>query len=394
MVKNITLIVLDSVGIGALPDANLYGDEGSHTLDNIAKAVGQIRLPNLSKLGLGYIEGVNEISKTADPIGAYGRSLEKSAGKDTTTGHWEISGIILDNPFPTYHNGFPKEIIEKFEDLIGRKVIGNKPASGTAIIEELGEEHMETGFPIVYTSADSVFQIAAHEDIIPLDQLYDMCKKARNMLVNEHGVGRVIARPFNGIPGEFSRTANRRDFSLKPIYDTMLDNIKNSGLEVMAVGKIEDIFGGQGITRSAHTKTNIDGVDKTIEFIKEHKRGLIFTNLVDFDMKYGHRNDPQGYAKALEEFDSRLPDIINELNNDEILIITADHGCDPTTASTDHSREYIPILIYGDLIKKGINIGTRTSFSDIAATVVELLGVNEVRNGTSFASLVLKDRED
>lgn len=391
MVNRVILIVLDSVGIGALPDAKSYGDEKSNTLGNISNAIGGLRLPNLEKMGLGNIDGVTGIVKTQSPIGAFGRSDEKSPGKDTTTGHWEISGIILDNPFPTYPNGFPDEIIKEFEERIGRKIIGNKPASGTEIIKELGEEHIKTGYPIVYTSADSVFQIAAHEEVIPLEELYNMCKIAREILKDNHAVGRVIARPFVGEVGNFSRTSNRHDYSLNPIHETMLDKIKNCGLEVKAVGKIFDIFSGQGITDHIHTKNNMDGVDKTLEYIKQDFKGLIFTNLVDFDMKFGHRNDVKGYANALREFDSRIPELIENMNDDDVLIITADHGCDPTTESTDHSREYIPILIYGKEIKDGINIGTRETFSDLGQTVLDLLNIDKMKNGTSFKDLITNE---
>ncbi|SCG83333.1 phosphopentomutase [Proteiniborus sp. DW1] len=390
MINNITLIVLDSVGIGELPDAHKYGDEGSNTLGNIIKNVRNINLKNLNMLGLGLIEGVEGLEHIENPIGSYGRLSESSAGKDTTTGHWEIGGIILKEPFPTFQNGFPDELIEKYEKLIGTKVLGNKVASGTVILEELGKEHMETGYPIIYTSADSVFQIAAHEEIIPVNRLYELCEIAREILIDKYAVGRVIARPFLGEPGAFVRTSNRKDFSLKPTEDTMLDIIKKSGLEVMAVGKIEDIFSGQGITKSVHTISNMDGIDNTIKYIKERNKGLIFSNLVDFDMKYGHRNDIEGYARALEEFDSRLPEIIECLREDEVLMITADHGCDPTTASTDHSREYVPILIYGDKIKSGVNIGTRSTFADIGATILDLLGLDGLNNGKSFADLILK----
>lgn len=389
MINNITLIVLDSVGIGELPDAYKYGDEGSNTLGNIIKNTKDIKLRNLNKLGLGLIEGVEGLENVENVIGSYGRLAESSAGKDTTTGHWEIGGIILNEPFPTFPNGFPDELIDRFERLIGTKVLGNKVASGTVILEELGAEHMKTGYPIVYTSADSVFQIAAHEEVIPIDKLYEFCEIARKILTDEYAVGRVIARPFIGKPGEFARTSNRKDFSLKPTEDTMLDIIKKAGLEVMAVGKIEDIFSGQGITKSVHTVSNMDGIDNTIKYINEHNKGLIFTNLVDFDMKYGHRNDIEGYARALEEFDNRLPEIIESLREDEVLMITADHGCDPTTASTDHSREYVPILIYGDKIKKGVDIGTRATFADIGATILDLLGLDGLHNGESFAHLIL-----
>lgn len=390
MISNVTLIVLDSVGIGELPDASKYGDEGSNTLGNIIKNKKDINLINLNKLGLGLIDGVEGLESLDNVAGSYGRLSEKSAGKDTTTGHWEIGGIILKEPFPTFPNGFPDEIIQKFEKLVGTKILGNKVASGTTILEELGEEHINTGYPIIYTSADSVFQIAAHEEVIPINKLYEICEIARRILTDKYAVGRVIARPFVGKPGSFVRTSNRKDFSLKPTGDTMLDIIKKAGLEVMAVGKIEDIFSGQGITKSVHTVSNMDGIDNTIKYIKEHNKGLIFANLVDFDMKYGHRNDVEGYARALEEFDSRLPEIIESLNEDEILMITADHGCDPTTISTDHSREYVPILIYGEKIKKGINIGTRDTFADIGATILDLLGLDEPNNGESFAQLILE----
>ncbi|CDF58189.1 phosphopentomutase [Thermobrachium celere] len=390
MVNRVTLIVLDSVGIGELPDAHEYNDEGSNTLGNIAKQLKGFELPNMQKLGLGNIDGVNDYKKEENPIGAYGRSLEMSKGKDTTTGHWEIAGLILERAFPTYPNGFPKELIEEFEKRIGRKVLGNKPASGTAIIEELGDEHVKTGYPIVYTSADSVFQIAAHEEVIPLEELYRMCQIAREMLKDEHGVGRVIARPFIGTSGNYKRTPNRRDFSLKPFRKTLLNYIVESGMDVCAVGKIEDIFGGYGITKAVHTKNNMDGVDKTIEYLKQDTKGLIFTNLVDFDMVYGHRNDVEGYAKALKEFDDRLPEIIENLMDDDVLIITADHGCDPTTPSTDHSREYIPILVYGKNIKAGVNLGTRKSYADIGKTIAELLNVKADIAGESFAKDILK----
>jgi len=391
MTKRVILIVLDSVGIGELPDAALYGDEGSDTLDNISRNLGGLKLPNMSALGLGNIEGVDEIKKVSSPKGAYGRCMEVSAGKDTTTGHWEIAGVQLDKPFPTYPDGFPEEVVKEFESLIGTKILGNKPASGTVIIQELGDEHVKTGYPIVYTSADSVFQIAAHEDVIPLEKLYEMCTLARNMLKGKHAVGRIIARPFVGESGNYKRTANRRDFSLKPIKPTVLNFIEKAGMDVCAVGKIEDIFSGSGITKAVHTKSNMDGVDKTLEYIKEDTRGIIFTNLVDFDMLYGHRNDVQGYGRALEEFDERLPEIIEAMNKDDVLIITADHGCDPTTPSTDHSREYVPVLVYGDAIKPGVNIGTRKTYSDIGKTIAELLGIEAEIAGESFANdLIIK----
>lgn len=390
MINRVVLIVLDSVGIGELPDAKKYGDEGSNTLGNISSSVGGLRLPNMEKIGLGNIDGISGIMMEANPTGCFGKSLEKSEGKDTTTGHWEIGGIILDKAFPTYPDGFPKEVIDEFEKRIGTKTLANKPASGTAIIEELGDEHVRTGYPIVYTSADSVFQIAAHEDVIPLDRLYEMCQIARNMLVGEHGVGRVIARPFKGSSGNYTRTSNRRDFSLKPTKKTILNYISEAGMNVWAVGKIEDIYSGSGITKAVHTKNNMDGVDRTLEYMKEEGKGLIFTNLVDFDMLYGHRNNVDGYAKALIDFDNRLPEIIDSLRVDDVLIITADHGCDPTTPSTDHSREYIPILIYGNEINAGINLGIRSTYADIGKTIGELLGIENEINGQSFAKEILK----
>jgi len=390
MINRVVLIVMDSVGIGELPDAHIYNDQGSDTLGNISKAIGGLRLPNMQKLGLGNIDNIKGIEPVDTPEGSYGRSSEMSKGKDTTTGHWEIAGLILERHFPTYPNGFPKELIEEFERRIGTKTLGNKPASGTAIIEELGDEHVKTGYPIVYTSADSVFQIAAHEEVIPLERLYEMCRIAREMLVGEHGVGRVIARPFIGTSGNYKRTSNRRDFALKPFNKTLLNYIQESGMDVCAVGKIEDIYDGYGITKAVHTKNNMDGVDKTIEYMKMNTKGLIFTNLVDFDMLYGHRNDVQGYAKALMDFDARIPEIIDNLRDDDVLIITADHGCDPTTESTDHSREYIPILIYGKKIKNGVNLGTRKTFADIGKTIAELLNVNANISGESFAKEILK----
>ncbi|MCX7904578.1 MAG: phosphopentomutase [Caloramator sp.] len=390
MINRVVLIVLDSVGIGELPDAHIYNDQGSDTLGNISKAIGGLKLPNMQRLGLGNIDGINGIDPIDSPEGSYGRSGEMSKGKDTTTGHWEIAGLILERPFPTYPNGFPRELIEEFERRIGTKTLGNKPASGTAIIEELGDEHVKTGYPIVYTSADSVFQIAAHEEVIPLERLYEMCRIAREMLVGEHGVGRVIARPFIGTSGSYKRTSNRRDFALKPFNKTLLNYIQESGMDVCAVGKIEDIYDGYGITKAVHTKNNMNGVDKTIEYMKMNTKGLIFTNLVDFDMLYGHRNDVQGYAKALMEFDGRIPEILENLRDDDVLIITADHGCDPTTESTDHSREYIPILIYGKEIKSGVNLGTRKTFADIGKTIAELLNVKANINGESFAKEILK----
>jgi phosphopentomutase len=318
------------------------------------------------------------------PKGCYGRMAEKSAGKDTTTGHWEISGIILNNPFPVYPDGFPKEIIDTFEKLANTKVIGNIVASGTEIIKMLGDQHVKTGYPIIYTSADSVFQIAAHEDVISIEKLYDMCEKAREILGGEHAVGRVIARPFIGSSGNYKRTDRRRDFSLEPIGKTILDYVKEKGLYVKGVGKIEDIFNKRGITHAVHTHNNEDGVDKTLEYLEESFEGILFTNLVDFDMLYGHRNDVKAYANALVEFDKRLPEILNALKDDDILFITADHGCDPTTESTDHSREYVPLLVYGKNLKGNVNLGTRSTFCDIAATIAHYLDITAELPGKSF----------
>jgi phosphopentomutase len=383
MIDRVILVVMDSVGVGELPDADIYGDKGSNTLENILKKMPNLSLDHLNNLGLGNIEGLN-IPKVENPKGAYGKALELSPGKDTTTGHWEIAGITLNQAFPTYPNAFPQSLIEQFENAIGMKTIANEVASGTEIIARLGDEHVKTGYPIVYTSADSVFQIAAHEEVIPLEKLYDMCSIARKMLTGEHAVGRVIARPFLGTSGNYKRTSNRRDFSLLPISKTMLDVIKENNLSVMAVGKIEDIFAGVGVTDAVHTKSNMDGVEKTLEYMKTDKKGLIFTNLVDFDMTYGHRNDVEGYGNALKEFDNRLPEIMSSLKDKDVLIITADHGCDPTTASTDHSREYIPLLVYGKQIKPGVNIGIRNGFSDIAATILDMLNLPMKTKGKSF----------
>jgi len=386
----VVLIVLDSVGVGELEDAKLYGDEGSNTLSNTSYAVGGIELKNMYKLGIGNITDIKGTPPNPNPIGVFGKSKEKSKGKDTITGHWEIAGVVLEEPFKTFPNGFPEELIEEFERQIGRKVLGNKVTSGTEIIKELGEQHMKTGYPIVYTSADSVFQIAAHEDVIPLDELYRICEIARRMLVGKWLVARVIARPFIGKDrNSFVRTYNRKDFAVEPPYETLLDNVKEAGLEVVGIGKIEDIFAKRGLSISIHTEGNMDGVNKTLQAMNEVKDGLIFTNLVDYDMLYGHRNDPIGYAKALLEFDERLPEIIEKLERDDILIITADHGCDPTTPSTDHSREHVPILIYGQKIKKGYNLETRESFSDIGQTIAEYLKVKALRNGKSFLKEIL-----
>ena len=391
MENKVILIVLDSVGVGELPDSKDYKDEGSDTIGNISKAVGGLRLPNMEKIGLGNIEGIQGIVKNDSPSGAFGKCSELSKGKDTVTGHWEITGVVLEKALNTYPNGFPEEIIKEFEKRIGTKTIGNTVASGTEIISQLGDEHVRTGYPIIYTSADSVFQIAAHEEVIPLDRLYEMCKIARELLVDDIAVGRVIARPFVGKSGSYTRTSNRHDYALDPFNKTVLDYIKESGSNVMAVGKIEDIFNKRGVTEAAHTKNNMDGVDKTIEFMKNGKSGFIFTNLVDFDMHYGHRNDYQGYAKALVDFDNRLPEILDNMNENDVLIITADHGCDPTTPSTDHSREYIPVLVYGKKVANNVNIGVRKCFCDIGKTVLDILKIDNSLIGESFAKDILKE---
>ncbi|MGL5347426.1 MAG: phosphopentomutase [Peptostreptococcaceae bacterium] len=383
--SRVVWMIIDSVGIGALPDSEKFGDTDVNTLGNIVKVHNDIKIPNMINLGMGNIDGVDFIDNIENPIGAYGKCAEVSQGKDTTTGHWEMTGVLVETPFKTFENGFPKEIIDEFEQKTGRKVVGNKPASGTAILDEYGEHQMKTGDVIVYTSADSVFQIAAHEEIIPLDELYKMCQIAREMMMGDNALARIIARPYIGKKaGEFIRTSNRRDYSLNPFEPTVLDTIKESGLDVIGVGKIEDIFNGQGITEAIHTKDNMDGVDETIKYINKENKGLIFTNLVDFDSKYGHRRDTEGYKKALEEFDERIPEIINALNDDDILIINSDHGNDPTYKGTDHTREYIPVLVYGKNIKQGVNLGIRNSFADIGATVADILNVNMPKNGQSF----------
>lgn len=390
MTNRVVLFIMDSVGIGALPDADQFGDVGANTLGNIALSQGGIHLPNLQRLGLGNIDEIVGVDPIDSPLGAYGRSEEVSNGKDTTTGHWEIAGLHLRKPFKTFPEGFPKDVIEELEKRYGRKILGNKPASGTAIIEELGEEHMKTGNPIVYTSADSVLQIAAHEEVIPLEELYEMCKIAREVMMGDNAVARIIARPFVGSVGNFTRTSNRRDFSLDPSGETVLDIAKKEGLDVIAVGKIEDIYNGKGITEAVHTKDNMDGIDYTIKYIKENNKGIIFTNLVDFDSQYGHRRDPKGYKKALEELDARIPEMLDVLRDDDIIIFTADHGNDPTFRGTDHTREYIPIVIYGKNVKPNTNIGTRKSFADIAATISDLLGIPSTGNGDSFKDLIIK----
>lgn len=389
MIKRVILFVLDSVGIGALPDAEAFGDVNVNTLKSIATATDDFKIPNMIALGLGHIEGVDYISKVEKPLGAFGRSLEASNGKDTTTGHWEIAGLYIEQPFKTYPDGFPKHIIDAFEKKTGRKVLCNKPASGTVVLDELGDEHVRTGNPIVYTSADSVFQIAAHEAVIPLDELYDMCQFSRDLLRGEDQVARVIARPFVGTSGNYQRTSNRRDYSLKPFDKTVLDYAKEAGLQVKAVGKIVDIYDGEGITEDVHTKDNMDGVDQTLNYLKQDFEGILFTNLVDFDAKYGHRRDVKGYQKSLEEVDVRFPELYAAMKPTDLMIVLADHGNDPGYKGSDHTREYIPIMIYGEQVKAGVNIGTRKTFADIAATVSDILGIQATPYGTSFKKEIL-----
>lgn len=385
--QRVILIVLDSVGIGAMPDAALYGDEGSDTLGNIARRR-RLQLPNLCRMGLTNIKRLAGLERVEPPAGAYGKCTLASPGKDTTTGHWEMAGIILDKPFPVFPHGFPPEIIAEFEAQTGRKVLGNKAASGTEIIKELGEEHVRTGSPIVYTSADSVFQIAAHESVIPVPELYRECEIARAILQGPNEVGRVIARPFEGEPGAFRRTANRHDYAVPPPQGMLLDQLHDLQVPVYAIGKISDIFLGRGITHSVKTSKNADGMEKTMDAMRQQSEGLIFVNLVDFDQLFGHRNDVDGYAKALEAVDRWLPDL--DLGDGDALILTADHGCDPTTPSTDHSREYTPLLVYGHQVRGGVNLGVRASLSDIGQTVAHNFGT-KISAGTSFLTNIQKD---
>ena len=382
MFRRVIWIVLDSVGIGAMPDAADYGDQASDTLGNISRLRG-LKLPNLARLGLGNIKPLTGIPPAARPDGAFGRCTLASPGKDTTTGHWEMVGIHLTHPFPLYPHGFPAEILTEFERRIGRHSIGNKAASGTEIIEELGEEHIASGSPIVYTSADSVFQVAAHEQVIPLPELYRICQTAREILRGPHEVGRVIARPFVGTPGNFTRTPNRHDYAVPPPVGMLLDQLENRNVTVHAIGKISDVFLGRGIRRSDHTKNNSDGMTKTLHALEETTEGLIFVNLVDFDQQYGHRNDVEGYGAALEQFDAWVPELGRLLGPEDLAIFTADHGCDPTTASTDHSREYVPLVVHGPKVRAGVNLGLRTTLSDIGQTVAANFGAHLVK-GVSF----------
>ena len=389
MFGRVIVIVLDSVGIGELPDAALYEDEGSNTVGNIAAKV-RLNVPTLAAMGLSRLVDLKHVPPVASPTAAYGRMAERSKGKDSVTGHWELMGIVLDRAFPTFPNGFPAEVIDEFEKRIGRKSIGNVVASGTAVIDELGPEHMETGFPIVYTSADSVFQIAAHEGIVPVPQLYQFCETAYDITVKGMGLGRVIARPFIGLPGSFQRTPNRHDYAMPPISETLLDRLVAGGHQVTSVGKVADLFAGKGISSSNPTKSDADGVDKVEALMSTQGRGLIFANLVDFDAVYGHRNDTPGYAANLERFDLRLAALLPKLREDDLLVITADHGNDPTTPSTDHSREHVPVLLQGARVKAGIDIGTRSTFADLGQTLAENFGVGTLANGTSFLKEIME----
>jgi phosphopentomutase len=385
----VILIVFDSMGCGELPDAGDYGDTGSDTLGNIARRI-PLAVPNLRRLGLTRVSTVKRLDAEADPIGAFGRMAEASPGKDSVTGHWEISGLVLERAFPVFPHGFPRELIDEFERRIGRGTLANKPASGTVIIEELGGEHVRTGKPIVYTSADSVFQIAAHEDVVPVAELYRWCEIAFELAGLGLGIGRVIARPFIGSPGAFQRTANRRDFALTPPSATLLDRVKDAGLPVVAIGKIEDLFAGRGITSATHTANDDQGMDEVLRAMTTTTRGLIFANLVDFDTQYGHRNDVAGYAANLERADLRLADLLKHLQPRDLLVVTADHGNDPTTPSTDHAREYVPVFLVGHTVRPGVNVGTRETFADLGQTVAEVFGVGPLEHGSSFLSSILK----
>ena len=376
------VLVLDGAGIGALPDAGAYGDAGSDTLGNICRQV-TVRTPTLQALGLGCIAPLPGIPPAAEPAAAFGRMAERSPGKDSVTGHWEMTGLVLERAFPTFPDGFPRELIERFEALIGRRTIGNLVASGTQIIEQLGAEHMRTQAPIVYTSADSVFQIAAHEDVIPVPELYRICELAYDLAVEEHGMGRVIARPFVGTPGGFTRTANRHDYAMPPRGETLLDRLTAASIPVVAIGKISDLFAGRGISQSVHTANDDEVMDAVSEATDDTPSGLIFANLVDFDAQYGHRNDVAGYAANVERFDARLAELLPALGPSDLLAVTADHGNDPTTPSTDHSREYVPLLVYGVEVRAGTDLGTRSTFADLGQTLADAFAVPALAAGTS-----------
>ena len=388
--SRVIIIVLDSAGVGELPDAGRYGDEGSGTLPHTARAVGGLRVPQLEALGLGRIVPLEGVRPLPAPRGAYGKLAERSAGKDSTTGHWELMGVIVDRPFPTYPKGFPADLIAAFERAIRTSILGNEAASGTEIIARLGPEHQRTGYPIVYTSADSVFQVAAHEDVIPVQRLYEICLTARRLLTGPHAVSRVIARPFVGSPGAYTRTDRRRDFSLPPTAPTVLDAVTAQGLEVVGIGKISDLFAGRGVTRSIHTRDDLDGMAQTGAAMTVTARGIIFTNLVDLDSKFGHRNDPAGYARDLEAIDAALPQVMGRVRPDDLVVITADHGNDPTTGSTDHAREYVPVLFGGPAIRGGVDLRVRSTFADVGATVADALGIPWEGPGTSVLPLITK----
>ncbi len=383
--KNFVIVLLDGVGVGELPDADKFDDVGSSTLSNIAKAVNGLSLPNLQTLGLGNIVDIEGVAKTTSPSASFGKMIEKAPGKDSVSGHWEIAGLELDFDFPYYPDGFPKRILNHFLELTGFKgILGNKAASGTEIIMELGDEHMRTGYPIIYTSADSVFQIAAHEEIIPLQRLYEICEISREKIfVNDDSIGRIIARPFLGKNGNYSRTTNRKDYALSPPSNTIMDFLKREGIETFAIGKINDLFNHRGITQPVKSKSNEEGIEKLILTIGQNKNSFIFINLVDFDVYYGHRNDPEGFAKALTYFDNKLPEILDQLDIDDTLIITADHGNDPTTPSTDHSREYIPLLYY-EKEKAGVDLGIRSTFADIGKSAAVFFSIINDLKGKSF----------
>jgi phosphopentomutase len=390
--KRIHLVVMDSVGIGEAPDAKEFNDEGADTLGHIAEHMNGLNMPNMAKLGLSNIREVKGIEKQENPLAYYTKMEEASVGKDTMTGHWEIMGLNISQPFKVYPEGFPEELLKQLEEKTGRPVIGNKPASGTAIIEELGEEHMETGALIVYTSADPVLQIAAHEDIVPIDELYKICEIARELTKEEeYLVGRVIARPFVGEPGNFKRTSNRHDYALKPFERTVMNELKDSGYDVIALGKISDIYNGEGVTESVRTKHNMDGMDQMVKSFEKDFTGLSFLNLVDFDALFGHRRDPEGYGKALEDFDARLPEVFERMTEDDLLIITADHGNDPVHPGTDHTREYVPLLAYSKRMKEGKEIPVRKTFADIGATVADNFNVKLPKYGESFLQDISKE---
>ena len=390
--KRIFLIVLDSYGIGNAPDAETFGDFGANTLKSISQDE-NYATPNMNKIGLANIDGVENLPKEERTMGAYGRLQEASKGKDTTIGHWEIAGIISEKPLPTYPNGFPKKLLDEFSRQTGRGVLCNLPYSGTEVIRDYGEEHLKTGALIVYTSADSVFQIAAHEELVPVEELYHYCEIARKLLTGEHGVGRVIARPFIGTAPDFQRTSNRHDYSLLPPKDTMLDAMLSAGYDTYGIGKISDIFAGKGIAHSQRIKNNVEGMERTIGMLDTDFTGLCFVNLVDFDMVYGHRNDISGYAKAATVFDEQLEIFMDKMKENDILMITADHGCDPGFKGTDHSRECVPFLAYGKLVKENVNLGTRKTYADIAATILDILHVENNTDGTSFKAEIMKAQE-